>query len=217
MQPQARWGDQSVVPTDSHGKMCCEHGCAGPATTGSPDVYVNNLPALRVTDTGIHGTCCGSNTWVALKGSLVVTINNLPAHRKFDVDQHCGGKGFMLEASKDVYVGDCTETGLAQAQQNTQATVAVPDQPDLNVTGQLADTQPVGLQATQYTLDNPPPPMTSVQAEAMSAPSESVQGNVVGSSPPVAPETSGLDFSGAAPVDSSTLDNSGLPPGESGF
>jgi uncharacterized Zn-binding protein involved in type VI secretion len=133
MQPQARLGDQSAVPSDSHGKMCCAHGCVGPAIMGSPDVYVNNLPAVRVSDSGIHGTCCGSNTWIAVKGSLVVTINNLPAHRLFDEDQHCGGKGFMIEGSQDVYVGDCTETGLKVAQQSTQAIVQVPDQVNLQI------------------------------------------------------------------------------------
>jgi uncharacterized Zn-binding protein involved in type VI secretion len=100
----------------------------GPAVEGSPDVFVNMMPALRVTDTGIHSACCGPNTWIAKEGSNVVLINNLPAHRMFDQDIHCGGPGFMVEGSDDVYVGECTETGLANAQLGTQALVQVPVQ-----------------------------------------------------------------------------------------
>ena len=41
-----------------------------------------------------------------MKGSTTVLINNLQAHRLYDLDQHCGGPGFMVEASPDVFVGD---------------------------------------------------------------------------------------------------------------
>jgi uncharacterized Zn-binding protein involved in type VI secretion len=128
MQPQSRFGDKSLVPVDTHGKMCCPHKCEGPAMTGSPNVYVNKRPALRVTDMGVHAACCGPNIWIAMKGSNAVLINKLPAHRMFDLDQHCGGMGFMIEASDNVYVGECTETSLATAQIFTQAVVSVPEQ-----------------------------------------------------------------------------------------
>lgn len=105
MQPQARVGDQSQVPVDVHGSACCPHTAVGPAIQGSPDVLVNNQPALRVTDTGVHAACCGPNIWVATQGSSSVFINNLPAHRLNDEDQHCGGIGFMIEGSPDVLVG----------------------------------------------------------------------------------------------------------------
>lgn len=98
-------GDQSKVPVDAHGLPCCPHTCQGPAIIGSPNVLVNGRPALRVTDTGVHATCCGPNTWVAMKGSLTVLINNLQSHRLNDMDQHCGGPGFMIEGSPDVLVG----------------------------------------------------------------------------------------------------------------
>jgi uncharacterized Zn-binding protein involved in type VI secretion len=106
MQPQTRLGDQSMVPADKHGKSCCPHSCTGPATKGSPDVFVNNRAALRVGDSGIHAKCCGPNTWVATKGSGSVSINNQPAHRVQDADMHCGGPGYMIEGSPDVFVGD---------------------------------------------------------------------------------------------------------------
>ena len=98
-------GDQSLVPADTHFKWDCPHVCIGPAETGSPDTFVNGLPALRVTDTGIHALCCGPNTWIAIAGSSTVLINNLPAHRLLDADMHCGGPGYMVEGSPDTLVG----------------------------------------------------------------------------------------------------------------
>jgi len=121
VQPQSRMGDQSYVPVDTHGKICCPHACIGPAYEGSPDVYVNGRPALRVTDSGVHAACCGPNTWVATEGSSVVLINNLESHRLFDADIHCGGPGFMVEASEDVFVGDGTEGGMSAAKQAAKA------------------------------------------------------------------------------------------------
>lgn len=121
MQPQTRVGDRSLVPEDTHGKFCCPHEAIGPATQGSPDVWVNGMPALRVTDTGIHSSCCGPQIWVAKDGAPTVEINGLRAHRKLDQDQHCGGMGYMVEGSPDVFVGDGTESGMSQAKQNAQA------------------------------------------------------------------------------------------------
>jgi uncharacterized Zn-binding protein involved in type VI secretion len=106
MQPQSRLGDNSLVPKDDH-KKCprCAHRCVGPAETGSPDVSVDNRPALRVSDSGRHSECCDSNTWVAISGSQTVLINNLPAHRLGDRDRHCGGPGFMIQGSPHLLVG----------------------------------------------------------------------------------------------------------------
>jgi uncharacterized Zn-binding protein involved in type VI secretion len=42
---------------------------------------------------------------VAVAGSKTVLINNLPAHRLGDLDQHCGGPGFMIMGSTNVLVG----------------------------------------------------------------------------------------------------------------
>ncbi|MDX1607328.1 MAG: PAAR domain-containing protein, partial [Candidatus Competibacterales bacterium] len=77
----------------------------GPAIKGSPTVLVNNRPALRVTDNGIHAACCNGNIWVATMGSATVLINYLPAHRLGDMDTHCGGVGQMIEGSGDVITG----------------------------------------------------------------------------------------------------------------
>ncbi|MBA3540928.1 MAG: PAAR domain-containing protein [Deltaproteobacteria bacterium] len=106
MPPQCRLGDTSMVPADAHGCVACPHPCVGPAIAGSPDVMVNNMPAIRVDDTGIHMACCGPNTWTATKGSSTVFINNKAAHRLGDTDKHCGGSGQMIMGSPTVQSGD---------------------------------------------------------------------------------------------------------------
>lgn len=105
MPAQGRKGDYAKVPADSHGKPCCAHTCQGPATSGSPNVFVNNRAALRVTDPGVHSACCGPNTWKATAGSSTCTMNNLKAHRLNDATQHCGGKGNLIQGSPNVNVG----------------------------------------------------------------------------------------------------------------
>lgn len=106
MPEQGRVGDQAEVPSDSHGSICCAHGCVGPGTDGSPDVLVNGMPALRLGDPGVHSGCCGDNTWKAVAGSSGVFINGKKAHRKGDATQHCGGSGKLIEGSGDVIVGE---------------------------------------------------------------------------------------------------------------
>ncbi len=103
---QGRLGDKSEAKKDSHGCPSCTHSVKGPAIQGSPNVFVNSLPALRVDDMGIHVACCGPNTWIAKKGSDTVFINGKPAHRKKDKTKHCGGEGKLIEGSSNVFVGD---------------------------------------------------------------------------------------------------------------
>ena len=105
--PEAgRLGDQAHVPSDSHGSVCCAHSCIGPATSGSGDVLINGRPALRIDDQGVHSSCCGGNTWVAVAGAPAVLINDRKAHRLNDATQHCGGAGKLVEGSPDVIIGD---------------------------------------------------------------------------------------------------------------
>lgn len=105
MPPQGRVSDQSQNPTDAHGCPACPHPAVGPAIAGSPTVNVNALPALRVTDTGVHTACCGPNTWKAVAGSGTVFINGLPAHRLGDATMHCGGPGKLIAGSGNVDTG----------------------------------------------------------------------------------------------------------------
>jgi uncharacterized Zn-binding protein involved in type VI secretion len=104
--PEAgRLSDKSKVEFDAHGCPACPHTAVGPAIIGSPDVNIDNRPALRVGDVGIHAVCCGPNMWTATKGSATVMINGRPAHRKGDEDAHCGGVGTLIEGSPDVIIG----------------------------------------------------------------------------------------------------------------
>jgi len=104
-QANARLGDNSKVPSDAHGCPACPHTCVGPHIEGSPDVFINGKPAIRVGDPGIHSCCCGPNTHTAKVGSATVIINGKKAHRKDDDVTHCGGMGKSIEGSEDVFSG----------------------------------------------------------------------------------------------------------------
>src|SRR2546428_203745 len=106
MPGQGRLGDLSNVPADAHGCPACPHPAIGPAIQGSPTVFVNGRPALRVDDIGVHAACCGPNMWTAQTGAPHVFINGKKAHRINDVDRHCGGTGKLVTGSADVIVGD---------------------------------------------------------------------------------------------------------------
>jgi len=106
MAEQARLGDKAEAKADAHGCPVCPHPTVGPAIVGSTDVFVNNMPALRVGDTGVHAACCGPNMWTASAGSGSVFINYMAAVRKGDATQHCGGTGEIIDGSSDVLVGD---------------------------------------------------------------------------------------------------------------
>jgi uncharacterized Zn-binding protein involved in type VI secretion len=106
MPAAGRVGDKSHVPADSHGCKSCPHSAMGPAVAGSPDVFINFKPALRVGDPGTHTACCGPNTWQAAAGAPGVIINNKPAHRQGDAVTHCGGQGQLIEGSPDVIIGN---------------------------------------------------------------------------------------------------------------
>lgn len=92
-------------PVDDHGKPCCPHSVTGPATGGSPDVFVHGQPALRVGDPGTHAVCCDANTWNAAAGSGTVFVNGIPFTRLGDATTHCGGGGKMITGSESVFAG----------------------------------------------------------------------------------------------------------------
>ena len=102
-----RIGDLSRVTGDAHWCMACPHTAVGPAVTGSPTVFVNGLPALRVDDIGVHAACCGPNMWRATTGSSTVFFDKKPAHRQGDQDLHCNTTvGSLIQGSPDVIVGE---------------------------------------------------------------------------------------------------------------
>ncbi len=111
MPGQGRLGDKANVSADAHGCPGCPHPGTGPAIMGSPDVFVNGRPALRVDDMGIHAVCCGPNMWQAQQGAPTVFINGKAAYRMQDPSKHCGGQGQLIEGSSDVIVGDAAGGG----------------------------------------------------------------------------------------------------------
>lgn len=106
MPEQTRVGDIGKVDKDAHGCPACPHSAKGPFILGSPDVYVNSLPAVRQDDIGIHAPCCNANMFTATAGSGTVFINGSAAHRKGDAQAHCGGDGEQTDGSSDVFSGD---------------------------------------------------------------------------------------------------------------
>ena len=106
MPGQGRLGDQAQIQADAHGCPGCPHPGVGPAIAGSPDVFVNSMPALRKDDVGLHAVCCAANMWTANAGSGTVFINGKAAHRNGDATKHCGGQGKLIQGSADVIVGD---------------------------------------------------------------------------------------------------------------
>lgn len=106
MKPAGRVGDIAFCPSDSHGCPGCAHPVQGPAIQGSPNVLINDLPALRVGDPGIHAACCGGNKWKAKEGASTVIVNNKKIFRLNDPTKHCGGDGTLVGGSPNVLVGD---------------------------------------------------------------------------------------------------------------
>lgn len=78
----------------------CNHPCesttfftSGTTIEGSPNVTAGGTPAARDGDTGVHGACCGSNTFYVDGGDPEVLINGKPAARIGERTVHCGGAG----------------------------------------------------------------------------------------------------------------------------
>jgi len=101
-----RVGDNATSPADAHGCPTGAHPVIGPAVAGSPDVFVNNMPGVRVGDQGIHAPACGPKTWVAVQGAPRVFINDRPAFRCTDAAQFVSSAGTLIEGSPDVLIGD---------------------------------------------------------------------------------------------------------------
>jgi|GEM_PF-1167944 len=106
MPAAARLGDKAQVDQDAHGCPACPHPAVGPIVQGSPDCTVNDMPAARQDDLGIHAVCCGPNNFTITKGSPTVYVNGKPFARLNDKTKHCGGTGPIIEGSPDVLVDD---------------------------------------------------------------------------------------------------------------
>src|SRR5919108_1993680 len=106
MPAAARLGDKGQVQADAHGCPACPHPGVGPIVAASSDVFVNDRPAARKDDIGIHAACCGPNTFSIKKGSASVYVNGKPFARMNDDTTHCGGNGNIIEGSPDVLIDD---------------------------------------------------------------------------------------------------------------
>ena len=100
-----RNGDLAKFDADAHGCPACPHSTVGPATSGSPDVNIHGMAAVRENDTGRHAPCCAATMWTATKGSGTVKINGKGAMRKDDQCTSCGGSGKANMGSSDVNIG----------------------------------------------------------------------------------------------------------------
>ena len=77
----------------------CGKGNIGIFISGSQNVFVNTLNAVRATlDYYVCPHCVG----VAVHGSPNVNINGRPAHRRYDETVDCDGMGYTLTGSIDV-------------------------------------------------------------------------------------------------------------------
>ncbi len=108
MPAQTRVSDAAKCDACKHGCPACPHPVVGPAIEGSPDVNINDLPAVRKGDHGMSVPCCNINMWEATAGSGTVFINGKAAVRKGDATKHCngGGNGTTIAGSDNVNVGD---------------------------------------------------------------------------------------------------------------
>ncbi len=113
-----RLGDKANCPIDAHGCVACPHNVTGPVVQGSPDVGGNSRPVGRKGDMGIHGICCGPNTYTIAAGAPTTLINKYPAARQGDRTSHCGGIGRVTTGSGSVLIGNSQAGGFKAAAKN---------------------------------------------------------------------------------------------------
>jgi uncharacterized Zn-binding protein involved in type VI secretion len=89
-------GDYAKNPKHSCSRCrrCGKHFVKGPAVTGSPNVFIDGHPVVRVGDVGKHepGVCCGGNHWEAFKSvtNTTVYVNDRLAFCDGDITRHDG-------------------------------------------------------------------------------------------------------------------------------
>ena len=95
-----------MPPVTRIGDMSTGHGCypPRPAVGGSPNVYTNNIPTVRLNDPWDSHACPGTppHSGNTSSGSSTVYVNNLPVCRIGD-SISCGGAS--AEGSPNVIAG----------------------------------------------------------------------------------------------------------------
>lgn len=128
-----RLSDKAVASSDDHWCAGCPNPSAGPSASGASNVLINNKPALRKGDKGLHSGGCNTNLWLANGGSSTVLINNRPAFRMKDATKHSGGPGSLAQGSSNVLIGDI-KSPLVKAIESAQTSENAP----LNLQGLIA-------------------------------------------------------------------------------
>jgi uncharacterized Zn-binding protein involved in type VI secretion len=101
-----RLGDEATRPDNAPSCPACKRVKEGPSKKGSPDVFINGQPVLRVGDRGNHAEACScKSAWRAKTGSSTVTINGMPMHRVGDEIEQGEAVGQLITGSSDVEVG----------------------------------------------------------------------------------------------------------------
>lgn len=98
-QGYARIGGMAQCPHYALGCPACPHDVKGPIQSGSPNVFIDGLPAARAGDTGVAGGGCGPANFVIKTGDPNVLIDGKPAARVGDQTQHSGGMGNIITAA----------------------------------------------------------------------------------------------------------------------
>ena len=97
MKLAARLGDRFILPESEP--------LTGESIEGSSNVLINNTPAMRVGDIGVHVSGRVRIAWHANTGSETTLINNRSVHRLGDDIVHAGGVGKTVQGSANVIVG----------------------------------------------------------------------------------------------------------------
>lgn len=92
----ARVGGLARCPNYALGCPACPHDVKGPIMSGSPNVFIDGLPAARAGDIGDAGGGCGPARFVIKTGDPSVLIDGKPAAKVGDQTQHSGGMGRII-------------------------------------------------------------------------------------------------------------------------
>jgi|GEM_PF-1587943 len=113
-----------------------------PATGGSPNVFINALPAMRAGDSYAAGFCSVCLTIIPVRklaaGSSSVFINGLPAGR---IGDSLEGGGVVIGGSNNVFIGDQVPAHVI----NSLPTIKVPKRPTMELSGDKTKTPALNL------------------------------------------------------------------------
>ena len=115
----AHVGSMAFCPADVHIGPYGPMQVIGPILQGSPNVFINGLPASRVGDIGMHTICIGPNSFTVSSGDNEVLIDGKPAAMfESSQTQHCGGTGHILGAHQNFFVNTNADVTLNSKQIN---------------------------------------------------------------------------------------------------